>query len=100
MSRENDESEQPAIGVLVLRKVAAKDVLLLPATNMNDYMMKWEFDNVRGCRHSLPDGIVRAMDVITGGKRWERLDKSYGSLDGKRTRRTLAPSTQPRQGLE
>eukprot|EP00972_Heterocapsa_arctica_P080057 11798153-Heterocapsa_arctica.AAC.1 len=27
-----------------------------------------DFD-VRGCRHSLPEGIMRAMDVMTGGKR-------------------------------
>merc|ERR1711998_341298 len=27
------------------------------------------FDNVYGCRHSLPDGIMRATDVMIGGKR-------------------------------
>merc|ERR1712211_219514 len=26
-------------------------------------------DNVYGCRHSLPDGIMRATDVMIGGKR-------------------------------
>merc|ERR1712086_1202865 len=28
-----------------------------------------KFDNVYGCRHSLPDGIMRATDVMIGGKR-------------------------------
>merc|ERR1719431_1924401 len=28
-----------------------------------------KFDNVDGCRHSLPDGIMRATDVMIGGKR-------------------------------
>merc|ERR1712179_406717 len=27
------------------------------------------FDNVYGCRHSLTDGIMRATDVMIGGKR-------------------------------
>ena len=27
------------------------------------------FDNVYGCRHSLPDGVTRATDVMVGGKR-------------------------------
>ena len=26
------------------------------------------FDNVYGCRHSLPDGIMRATDVMIAGK--------------------------------
>merc|ERR1711966_635263 len=28
-----------------------------------------KFDNVYGCRHSLPDSIMRATDVMIGGKR-------------------------------
>ena len=32
-------------------------------------MTKSEFDNVHGCRQSLPDGIMRATDVMIGGKR-------------------------------
>merc|ERR1711874_635060 len=32
-------------------------------------MGKSKFDNVYGCRHSLPDGIMRATDVMIGGKR-------------------------------
>merc|ERR1711881_98530 len=30
---------------------------------------KSKFDNVYGCRHSLPDSIMRATDVMIGGKR-------------------------------
>merc|ERR1712184_118029 len=35
----------------------------------NDCVTKSKFDNVYGCRHSLPDGIMRATDVMIGGKR-------------------------------
>ena len=31
-------------------------------------MTKSKFDNIYGCRHSLPDGIARATDVMLGGK--------------------------------
>lgn len=33
----------------------------------NNY--KTKFDNVYGCRHSLPDGIFRATDVMLAGKK-------------------------------
>merc|ERR1712048_744175 len=36
------------------------------------------FDNVYGCRHSLPDGIMRATDVMIGGKRC--LIAGYGDV--------------------
>src|SRR3972149_7034219 len=29
---------------------------------------KSKFDNIYGCRHSLPDGLMRATDVMLGGK--------------------------------
>jgi adenosylhomocysteinase len=29
---------------------------------------KSKFDNIYGCRHSLPDGLARATDVMLGGK--------------------------------
>jgi len=48
----------------------AKDgTLLFPTINVNDSVTKSKFDNVYGCRHSLPDGIMRATDVMIGGKR-------------------------------
>merc|ERR1711939_93986 len=37
--------------------------------NVNDCVTKSKFDNVYGCRHSLTDGIMRATDVMIGGKR-------------------------------
>lgn len=43
--------------------------LLFPAINVNDSVTKSKFDNVYGCRHSLPDGIMRATDVMIAGKR-------------------------------
>jgi adenosylhomocysteinase len=49
--------------------MAAKGELLFPAINVNDCVTKSKFDNVYGCRHSLPDAIMRATDVMIGGKR-------------------------------
>merc|ERR1712050_751032 len=43
--------------------------LLFPAINVNDSVTKSKFDNVYGCRHSLPDGIMRATDVMIAGKK-------------------------------
>ncbi len=42
--------------------------LLFPAINVNDSVTKSKFDNVYGCRHSLPDGIMRSTDVMIAGK--------------------------------
>merc|ERR1712211_138817 len=62
-------SEETTTGVHSLREMAAKGELLFPAINVNDCVTKSKFDNVYGCRHSLPDGIMRATDVMIGGKR-------------------------------
>jgi adenosylhomocysteinase len=43
--------------------------LLFPGINVNDCVTKSKFDNVYGCRHSLPDGIMRATDVMIAGKK-------------------------------
>merc|ERR1712194_717588 len=48
--------------------MAAKGELLFPAINVNDCVTKSKFDNVYVCRHSLPDAIMRATDVMIGGK--------------------------------
>jgi adenosylhomocysteinase len=42
--------------------------LLVPAINVNDSCTKSKFDNLYGCRHSLIDGINRALDVMISGK--------------------------------
>merc|ERR1712032_520014 len=62
-------SEETTTGVHRLKEMAAKGELLFPSININDCVTKSKFDNVYGCRHSLPDGIMRATDVMIGGKR-------------------------------
>merc|ERR1712209_154102 len=62
-------SEETTTGVLKLKEMVTKGELLFPAINVNDCVTKSKFDNVYGCRHSLNDGIMRATDVLIGGKR-------------------------------
>merc|ERR1712203_314002 len=62
-------SEETTTGVHRLKEMAAKGELLFPAINVNDCVTKSKFDNVYGCRHSLPDGIMRATDVMIAGKK-------------------------------
>jgi adenosylhomocysteinase len=61
-------SEETTTGVSRLRQMAEAGTLLFPAINVNDCVTKSKFDNIYGCRHSLPDGIMRATDVMIGGK--------------------------------
>ena len=61
-------SEETTTGVHRLYQRAEKGELLFPAINVNDSVTKSKFDNIYGCRHSLPDGIMRATDVMIGGK--------------------------------
>lgn len=61
-------SEETTTGVHRLYQMAAKKELLFTAINVNDSVTKSKFDNVYGCRHSLPDGIMRATDVMIAGK--------------------------------
>jgi len=61
-------SEETTTGVHRLIQMEEKGELLFPAINVNDSVTKSKFDNVYGCRHSLPDGIKRAMDVLISGK--------------------------------
>merc|ERR1711894_668083 len=71
-------SEETTTGVMRLKEMAAKGELLFPAINVNDCVTKSKFDNVYGCRHSLPDGIMGATDVMIGGKRC--LVAGYGDV--------------------
>merc|ERR1712072_361842 len=71
-------SEETTTGVHRLKEMAAKGELLFPAINVNDCVTKSKFDNVYGCRHSLPDSIIRATDVMIGGKR--ALIAGYGDV--------------------
>jgi len=61
-------SEETTTGVHRLYQMAKSNSLLFPAINVNDSVTKSKFDNVYGCRHSLPDGIMRATDVMLAGK--------------------------------
>ena len=61
-------SEETTTGVHRLEKMAKKGELLFPAVNVNDSVTKSKFDNIYGCRHSLTDGIKRALDVMLAGK--------------------------------
>ena len=61
-------SEETTTGVHRLYQMAQAGTLLFPAINVNDSATKSKFDNTYGCRHSLPDGLMRATDVMLGGK--------------------------------
>ena len=49
--------------------MAHRGELLLRAINVNDSVTKQKFDNIYGWRHSLPDGLMRATDVMIAGKK-------------------------------
>ncbi len=61
-------SEETTTGVHRLYQLAEQKKLLFPAMNVNDSVTKSKFDNIYGCRHSVIDGLNRAMDVMLGGK--------------------------------
>ena len=61
-------SEETTTGVHRLIQMQERGELLFPAINVNDSVTKSKFDNIYGCRHSLPDGIKRALDVMLSGK--------------------------------
>eukprot|EP00974_Lingulodinium_polyedra_P071049 6876558-Lingulodinium_polyedra.AAC.1 len=52
-------------------EVAASGELLIPVTYFNDFFHDFftepKVDNVYGCRHQLPDRIVRARGVMMAG---------------------------------
>jgi len=51
---------------------------MCPCINVNDSVTKSKFDNNYGCRHSLPDGLNRATDVMIAGKK--ALVLGYGDV--------------------
>ncbi|MBI9114806.1 adenosylhomocysteinase [Sanguibacter suaedae] len=61
-------TEETTTGVHRLYQLAEAGRLLFAAINVNDSVTKSKFDNKYGIRHSLPDGINRATDVLMGGK--------------------------------
>jgi len=62
-------SEETTTGVHRLYSMEKDESLLFPAINVNDSVTKSKFDNLYGCKHSLPDGIMRATDVMMAGKK-------------------------------
>ena len=71
-------SEETTTGVHRLYQMEKAGTLLFPAINVNDSVTKSKFDNLYGCKHSLPDGIMRATDVMLAGKR--ALVAGYGDV--------------------
>jgi adenosylhomocysteinase len=61
-------TEETTTGVHRLYQMAERGELLFPAINVNDSVTKSKFDNLYGCRHSLVDGINRAVDLMLAGK--------------------------------
>ena len=62
-------SEETTTGVKRLQQMSKENKLLFAAINVNDSVTKSKFDNLYGCQHSLPDGIMRATDVMLAGKK-------------------------------
>jgi adenosylhomocysteinase len=61
-------TEETTTGVHRLYELSRAGELLFPPINVNDSVTKSKFDNKYGIRHSLPDGLNRATDVLIGGK--------------------------------
>ncbi len=61
-------TEETTTGVHRLYEMERRQRLLFAAINVNDSVTKSKFDNLYGCRHSLPDGLMRATDVMLAGK--------------------------------
>lgn len=61
-------SEETTTGVHRLYEMQKAGKLAVPAIDVNNSVTKSKFDNLYGCRESLPDGIKRATDVMIAGK--------------------------------
>ncbi|QVG64924.1 adenosylhomocysteinase [Curtobacterium flaccumfaciens pv. flaccumfaciens] len=61
-------TEETTTGVHRLYELFRNGELKFPSINVNDSVTKSKFDNKYGIRHSLPDGLNRATDVLIGGK--------------------------------
>ena len=61
-------SEETTTGVHRLYEMQKAGKLKVPAIDVNNSVTKSKFDNLYGCRESLPDGVKRATDVMIAGK--------------------------------
>lgn len=71
-------TEETTTGVHRLHEMLKKDLLKVPAINVNDSITKSKNDNKYGCRHSLNDAIKRATDHLLSGKK--ALVVGYGDV--------------------
>jgi len=62
-------SEGDITGVYRLHQMVKDGTLLFPAINITESLTKTKFATKYGARHSLPDGVMRATDVMIAGKR-------------------------------
>ena len=70
--------EEMAMGVHRLKEVTSTNELLSPAINVKDCVTNSKSHNVYGCRHSLPDGTMRAPVVFNSGRC--ALVREYGDV--------------------
>ena len=61
-------SEETTTGVHRLHEMAKAGTLKVPCIDVNNSVTKSKFDNLYGCRESLPDGLKRATDIMLAGK--------------------------------
>jgi adenosylhomocysteinase len=61
-------SEETTTGVHRLHEMAKAGSLKVPSIDVNNSVTKSKFDNLYGCRESLPDGLKRATDIMLAGK--------------------------------
>ena len=61
-------SEETTTGVHRLIEMQRAGQLKMPAIDVNSSVTKSKFDNLYGCRESLPDGLKRATDIMLAGK--------------------------------
>lgn len=61
-------SEETTTGVHRLYEMMKAGDLKIPAIDVNSSVTKSKFDNLYGCRESLPDGLKRATDIMIAGK--------------------------------
>ena len=61
-------SEETTTGVHRLHEMQKAGILKVPCIDVNNSVTKSKFDNLYGCRESLPDGLKRATDIMLAGK--------------------------------
>lgn len=61
-------SEEIIIGVYCLYECMCKGILFMLVINVNDFVMKFKFDNKYGCKEFVVDVICCVIDVMMVGK--------------------------------